>query len=37
MNSTNALIENEFKKFGLIKQNGVQVRSLKVCHEFLYL
>ncbi|BBH10008.1 Nuclear transport factor 2 family protein with RNA binding domain, RRM-RBD-RNP motifs [Prunus dulcis] len=29
MNSTNALIENEFKKFGLIKQNGVQVRSLK--------
>ncbi|XP_021814196.1 putative G3BP-like protein [Prunus avium] len=29
MNSTNALIENEFKKFGLIKNNGVQVRSQK--------
>ncbi|RXH87061.1 hypothetical protein DVH24_028561 [Malus domestica] len=31
MDCTNTVIENEFKKFGQIKKNGVQVRILRVC------
>lgn len=31
LNASITLLENEFKKFGLIKNNGIQVRSQKVC------
>jgi len=29
--ATTELVEQEFKKFGRIKRNGIQVRSNKVC------
>ncbi|KAK6145121.1 hypothetical protein DH2020_021941 [Rehmannia glutinosa] len=31
MNATEALLEEVFKKFGTIKNDGIQVRSLRVC------
>ena len=31
MNATSALLEDEFKQFGPIKIDGIQVRSNKVC------
>lgn len=32
LSATDTQLEEEFKKFGAIKPNGIQVRSNKVCH-----
>lgn len=36
LDATPALLENEFQRFGLIKTNGIQVRSQKVKESHLY-
>ncbi|MFS7915963.1 putative Ras GTPase-activating protein-binding protein [Helianthus anomalus] len=37
MNATHALLEEEFKKFGPIKPNGIQIRNNRVCFDALVI